>query len=98
MSPAFDEYAFNPDVEIGAVSQPIKDDTVQTKGGYWLVKVAGIEDNKELADDDLNLLTGKALNDWAVALWANPDNVIENYLDSEKQSWAYQRAFSDVSG
>ena len=43
MSAAFDEYVFDPETQLSAISDPIRDDTVTTKGGYWLVKVGGVE-------------------------------------------------------
>ncbi|MFH0847816.1 MAG: peptidylprolyl isomerase, partial [Chloroflexota bacterium] len=38
-SAVFDAFAFNPDVAINTLSQPIKDDTQSTSGGAWLIKV-----------------------------------------------------------
>ncbi|MCX6010450.1 MAG: peptidylprolyl isomerase, partial [Chloroflexi bacterium] len=38
-------------LESGAVSQPGADSTVQTKGGFWLVKVLNKDENRELDDN-----------------------------------------------
>jgi parvulin-like peptidyl-prolyl isomerase len=88
MSAAIDEFIFDPDVESGTLSQPIRDDTVVTRGGYWLLKVVDIDDNRKIGDDNRDLLKNKALNDWLLALWNDPENKVESYLDDQKMQWA----------
>ena len=95
MSPAFDAYAFDPELEVGTLSDPVRDDTVQTKGGYWLVKVIEIDNNRTIDDDDRDLLKRKELNDWEVALGDDPNNIVESYLDDETKFWAILRAVSN---
>jgi parvulin-like peptidyl-prolyl isomerase len=92
MSEVFDEYAFDPELEMDKISQPIRDDTVQTKGGYWLIKVVDIDNDREIESDDRDLLKDKALDDWIAALWDDPNNVVESYLDDEQIMWAIERA------
>ena len=77
--------------EVGTLSEPIKDDTVATRGGYWLVKVVEQEDSRQISDEDRDFLKAKALNDWVVSLWSDPENVVESYLDSEKKAWAIEK-------
>jgi len=90
-SPAFDEFVF--DCEVGTLSEPIRDDTVVTTGGYWLLWVLDEDDNREISDDDRDLLMGMALNEWVTSLWDDPENVIDDsYLDDEKKAWAINRA------
>ncbi len=91
---AFDDFAFNS--ELGTLSEPIRDDTAWTKGGYWLVKVLDKEDNKKILDDDRDLLKSKALNDWVSSLLDDPENKVENYLDEDKKSWAISRAIKEL--
>ena len=95
MTSALSEFAFDPELELGTLSEPIRDDTVQTEGGYWLVEVVGIDDSRELSGEDRDLLKGRALNDWMESLWDDPENEVESYLDDEKKGWAIQRAISD---
>ena len=90
-SPIIDEFAFNLEVELETISEPLRDDKALTTGGYWLVKVLGKEDNREIEDEDRTVLKGKALNEWINSLWDNPDNKIETFLDSEKISWAIEK-------
>jgi parvulin-like peptidyl-prolyl isomerase len=96
MHPAFDEFVFNSEVELDTLSEPIRDDTVSTTGGYWLVKVLDKDDNRKIEDDDRTLLKSKALNDWVSSLWDDPENKIESYLDDDKKSWAILKAMGEL--
>lgn len=98
MSAAFEEFAFNSNAEIGKLSEPIRDDTAVTTGGYWLLKVVGIEPDRKISDEDRDLLKAKALNDWVSALLANPENKVESYLDDQKKEWAILRVLSSQAG
>jgi len=88
MSSAFDEFAFDPELELGSLSQPIKDDTVVTKGGYWLIKVADAADDRPIDETDRDTLKNDLFNQWVGGLPDNPDNTVESYLDAEKTNWA----------
>ena len=85
-SNAFDAIAFN--LTVNEVSEPVKDESVQTTGGYWLVKVVdrGVH---QLEEDVKEGLRDKHLNDWFEEL--KKDSTIENRLDEEKKSWAVDR-------
>ncbi len=86
-----EEFIF--DSKAGTLSQPLRDDRMSTLGGYWLVKVLDVEEDRPLADEDREILKQEAFDEWVISLWADPDNVIEDYLDAEKVSWAATRAF-----
>ncbi len=90
MSSAFDEFAFNPEVEPGTLSEPIRDDMVVTSGGYWLLKVVDVDDNREIADEDRDLLKDKLLTEWFDRLWT--DNKVEVLLDDDMKAWAVEQA------
>ena len=91
MSPVVDEFIFDPDLEIGILSQPIRDDNIVTEGGYWLVKVEGKEENRPIGDEDRDLLKGEAIDDWIDSLWDNPENEVDSYLTDEKKLWAIEQ-------
>ena len=92
MSPALDEFVFNPDVETGTLSEPIRDDTVITQGGYWLIKVLDKDDDRQLESKDHDFLIAKAFDEWASLLWFDPSNdVDDSYLDSERKMWAIEQ-------
>jgi parvulin-like peptidyl-prolyl isomerase len=86
MSSAFNEFAFKS--ELNVLSQPIRDDTVSTKGGYWLVKVAEVDNNRQIEKEDRDLLKADALNKWVEGLINDPENKVKSYLDDEKKQWA----------
>jgi len=93
MGAAFNDFVFNS--EVGVLSQPIFDDTVGTKGGYWLVTVTEIDSNRQIVDDDRALLKNDALNKWVEGLFTNPKNKIESYLDGTKTLWAVTHVIGD---
>ena len=83
---AFDHVAFN--ITPNTVSEPVKDTSVQTTGGCWLVKVVDKGDH-ELEETVKEELRDKHLNDWSEEL--QEDSTIENLLDTDKISWALDR-------
>jgi len=95
MSSAFDEFAFNSEVELGKLSEPVKDDTVLTEGGYWLVKVLEKDDNREISDNDRDFLKAKAFNEWVSSLWDDPENEAESNLTNEQKAWAIEQSMKD---
>ena len=90
VSSALSEFVFK--AELNVLSQPIRDDTVSTKGGYWLVKVAEIDGNRQISDEDRASLKSDALNKWVDGLSNDPENKAKNYLDDEKKQWAVMHA------
>jgi parvulin-like peptidyl-prolyl isomerase len=91
---AFDAYAFDPETELDVISQPIMDTGGKwtTTGGYWLVKVVDVDDNRTISDDDRSALKYQVWQDWVQSLLDDPDNIIESYLDNDKINWAVERA------
>jgi parvulin-like peptidyl-prolyl isomerase len=90
---AFDEFVFDPELEMGTLSQPIKDDTVTTEGGYWLIKVTEAASDRPIDEADRNTLKRDALNQWTAGLLDDPDNTVESFLDEEKANWAIMYAW-----
>ena len=93
MTTAFDEYVFNLKVETGMLSEPIRDEGVTTKGGYWLIDVLGRENDRTIEANDRDYLKGKAFNEWITSLWDDPDNMVDDsILDTVKKEWAIKQA------
>ena len=88
---AVDEAVFDAKLEPGTLSEPVKDEAIITRGGYWLLKVLDKADNRQIEEADRDLLKAKALSDWVSALWDNSENIVESYLDDEKKAWAIER-------
>ena len=85
-STAFDQVAFN--ITLNTVSEPVKDESVQTTGGYWIVKVVDKGDH-ELEENVKEELRDKYLNDWFEEI--QEDSTIENHLDTDKIAWAVNK-------
>ncbi len=88
MSSAVNKFVFGPELELNTLSEPIRDDSVESTGGYWLVKVLGKDDLREIADDDRELLKAKAFQAWVAELSKDPENETEIYLNDEQKAWA----------
>jgi len=85
---AFDEFIFDPELELGTLSQPIKDDTISTGGGYWLIKVVDADNDRQLDEDDRNALKWDAMSQWLEGLPDDPDYTVESFMDEDKINWA----------
>jgi hypothetical protein len=79
-------------LETGAISEPIRDDTAVTTGGYWLLKVLAKEDDKQISDDDRDLLKARDLDEWVFSLLYDSGNEVNNYLTDEMREWAIAKA------
>jgi foldase protein PrsA len=90
-STAFDQVAFN--ITLNQVSEPVKDESVQTTGGYWLVKVIDRGDY-ELEEEVREELITNHFNDWFEEL--EEDSTIENHLDTDKISWAVNKVLEGM--
>jgi parvulin-like peptidyl-prolyl isomerase len=82
-SNAFDAVAFN--ITLNTVSEPVKDTSVHTTGGYWLVKVID-RGERELEEAVRKELIDKHFND-SLEAWKE-NSTIENLLDAAKRAWA----------
>jgi len=49
------------------------------------------DEDRQLEDDDRDLLKGKLLNEWVSGLWDNAE-IDDSYLDVEKKWWAIMQA------
>ena len=95
INPVYQDFVLN--AEPGTLSEPIKDETVTTKGGYWLVEVLDEEDNRQIEDSDRDFFKQGALDEWVSSLWDNPENEVESYLDDEKKAWAIDKAMQNIT-
>jgi parvulin-like peptidyl-prolyl isomerase len=90
IEPVLEDFVLNS--EVGALSEPVRDDVAATTGGYWLVKVVAVEESRQISDDDREFLKVEALDDWINSLWDDPNNKVESYLDSVQKAWALDKA------
>jgi len=87
-STAFDQVAFN--ITHNQASEPVKDESVQTTGGYWLIKVIDRGD-RQIDEQTGEALKNKRYSDWLEAWKEN--STIENSLDEDKNAWAIDEVF-----
>jgi peptidyl-prolyl cis-trans isomerase C len=90
-SEAFDQVAFN--LTINEVSKPVRDESVYTTGGYWLVDVVDRGDH-ELSDNVKQQLIDNDYNTW-LAEWKE-NSTIENRLDADKKQWAISQVLAGM--
>ena len=92
-SPVVEEFVFDPDTGLEVISEPIRDETITTEGGYWLIKVVAEDKDRQIEDKDRDWLKAKALNQWLSLLWDNPENKVDDsYLNDTKKAWAIEQA------
>ena len=82
-SDEFDEVAFQ--LPVDEVSEPVKDETVNTEGGCWVVKVLD-KQQRELDDAVREALKNKHFSEWLEQQREN--STIENKLDATRMAWA----------
>jgi parvulin-like peptidyl-prolyl isomerase len=89
----FNGYIFNPDVEIGQWSQPLRDD-LWTQGGAWVVQVVDRDENRELSAEDRDTLIENLYSAWTARIQEESAPYIVNHLleDVELDQWAIARA------
>ncbi len=97
MSEAVDSYVFDANTEVGVWSEPLRDETMITIGGYWLVEVVDKDDDRKLSDEDRNTLINKAYNDWVTELWMEKAAVINHtFLTPEVVLWAIDKVVQEL--
>lgn len=74
------------DLESGAVSQPKGDTSVQTKGGYWLVKAVDRVEDRELDDNVRQTLKNGLFDKWVTEKMKS--DTVETLLTEDQKSWA----------
>jgi parvulin-like peptidyl-prolyl isomerase len=84
----FDDFAFKPETKDGDLGQIVRDDQVQTRGGYWLIQVLTEDKDKTLSQPDRNALKNKAYYEWVASLWSDTNNKVESFLSDEMKQWA----------
>jgi len=92
LSTIMNDFIFDPEVEVGEVSEPIRDEDTATTGGYWLIKVVDKDADRDIDDIDRTTLKNIALGEWIQSLQDDPDNEVESLLDGDKIAWAMEKA------
>ena len=91
-SAVYSNYVFDQSNAIGKVSDPIKDNSQSTKGGYWLFRVVASVENEVITAQDRSDLITKAVRDWLDDKKADTQTYsVVSYLDDEKRDFAAAR-------
>jgi len=85
-SDVFDRVAFN--MTLNELSEPVKDESVQTTGGYWIVMVMD-RGNYPVSDELRNRLIDHRYNAWRQRF--AEESTIETYLEPAKLQWAVNK-------
>lgn len=88
---AIQDYINNPGTKNGDLSDPIKDTSTSTRGGYWLINVIDKSDSRIISSADRDFLNSQALNDWATNLWLDPSYNAHDFLDNARLEYAIQK-------
>lgn len=93
MSQTVDAYVFGENVETGVWSQPIRDDTVSTEGGYWLVEVIDKENDRELSEEDREILVYTEYYEWFNSLMQDYADLLDiSNLTPDRMQEAIKKA------
>ena len=90
ISDAFNDFVFNPETELNTYSEPIIDEDITTKGGYWLFKVPDIG-IRDISSDDRDFLIEQSMQDWLEIVYEDPENIVNNYLDDEMREFVVSK-------
>ncbi len=89
-SETFDIVAFH--FPLNEISKPVKDKSIQTTGGYWVIKVVAREE-RELDEKTLAWLIDEAFNKWYEEQWGK--STIDSIMDAEQQEWAINKVLKE---
>ena len=85
-----DEFVFSPETELNTASQPIRDETRITTGGYWLTIVTDTG-YREISEEDRERLVSQLLEEWLFQIREDPENVVLSYIDEVKRQFAIDK-------
>ena len=91
MSQTVSDFVFDSETELAIISEPIRDETTSTSGGYWLFKIVG-SGIKKISDENRDLLMTQVISDWLVSLIGDSENEVISYLDDEMRAFAVDKA------
>lgn len=95
MGDAVDKVIFPDDAtkapELNKVGGPVPDTSQTTKGGVWLIKVTGSE-NQKITGDNRTILVNQKLAEWADQVWNTNKDKVQTLLTDEQKAFAVKQA------
>ncbi len=82
------------ELEPGDISEPIYDDTVNTDGGYWLIRVLDKDENRQLDEDIISTMRDKIFKEWIGEQYQKSE--IVEYLNEDQKAWAIDRVLKNI--
>jgi parvulin-like peptidyl-prolyl isomerase len=73
------------------ISSPLADTTQSTAGGFWLVQVNGIE-NQKISDANRTILAQNLSSNWLAKVWKDNQGEITKLLTPAQEQFAIQQA------
>lgn len=73
-------------LQSGDVSQPAADSSVQTRGGFWLVRVLEKDENRALDDNTRQTLRTALFENWLTPKTSNDS--VETLIKADQKEWA----------
>ncbi|MHB8104958.1 MAG: peptidylprolyl isomerase [Dehalococcoidales bacterium] len=89
---AFNRYVFDIATELGAWSQPVKETEQYTQSGYWVVQIAGQEQNKPLTSTDRDEITSNLYSDWLNNVSTEATPYVIQTIDEAILQWVIDKA------
>lgn len=97
ISTVYDTYVANVSTALGVWSDPLKDTSVYTKDGYWIVQIADKADNKALSTTDRDQLISSQFSSWMKDNSTAAESSIVNNLDDQKLQWIIDKAKAKIN-
>jgi len=92
ISNQFNGYVFGSTPVIGEWSQPVLEKQNYTRGGYWVVQVAGLEESREVPAEDRLTQINDLYNTWVTDINTAAKDYLINNLDADIQKYAINKA------
>lgn len=77
------------DMEEGQISKPLLDNTIRTRGGYWIVQVIEKQANMPLEESTRGQMINQDMLDWLTEQLET--STVNEYLTTEQQYWAINK-------
>jgi parvulin-like peptidyl-prolyl isomerase len=93
----YNAYVFSSTPVIGEWSQPVQEKDNYTRGGYWVVQVAGLEENRAVSAEDRTSQINDLFNTWVTDINTAAKDYMINSLDEEIQEYAVEKATAIIN-
>jgi parvulin-like peptidyl-prolyl isomerase len=88
--------SFVPDAVLNTPSEPVRDTVIRTTGGYWLVRVEGVDAAREVSTEDVQTQGFTAYSDWVTKVSEISRHQIQNNWEDVRE-WVIKQVTAEVS-